>query len=471
MIIKKAKILIAFSCFVFVAAFGFTGSNVFAACPDGSDNCNITGEYQIDGLRALKVQLGNDLPRDIFIGDGAGDKNPISDDRAFGNILIGRHAGYSLEKAPTYNTIGSSTIIGDMAAENLISTVHNTYIGSGVNRGACTVDSPCGSLTMPNYNTSVGTLSGYYNIGSGNSFFGTEAGKYVTTGVANILIGLNAGAGHERPNPVLEVDKSVGVGHHNIHIGVDTEVARNDISSSIAIGNLTRVEDDHQIVVGSGQYWKTASGEAASCPLCDPSDFVNVGLLTDSYWGSGVTSVDPQDFSFNATGGKGDDVNGADLIIAGGKSTGDAVGGSIIFQTAPAGASSGDVQNSLVDRMVINSNGNVGISTGSSALNFELQINDSTGDNNTLLQFKNSTSGAGLYGGLFLGLIAEDGYLQAESDLHIRVLGGPQLLLKENGISVSGLPDYEPVSGDSYIVCVDSEGNLWVDKDGNNDCD
>ena len=84
--------------------------------------------------------------------------------------------------------------------------------------------------------------------------------------------------------------------------------------------------------------------------------------ITESYWGSGVYVASPSDFSFNASGGSGTNNAGASLILAGGKSTGSAVGGSLIFKTSPVG-SSGSSFNSLVERMRITSDGNVGIGT------------------------------------------------------------------------------------------------------------
>jgi hypothetical protein len=58
----------------------------------------------------------------------------------------------------------------------------------------------------------------------------------------------------------------------------------------------------------------------------------------------------------------GTDIAGGSLTIAGGTSTGAGLGGSVIFQTAPAG-STGTVVNALAERMRIIASGNVGIGT------------------------------------------------------------------------------------------------------------
>jgi len=66
--------------------------------------------------------------------------------------------------------------------------------------------------------------------------------------------------------------------------------------------------------------------------------------ITDAYFGGGVTHATPPDIAFNATGGLGTDKAGADFIIAGGKGTGDADPGDIIFQTSVVGASGAALQ-------------------------------------------------------------------------------------------------------------------------------
>ena len=93
-----------------------------------------------------------------------------------------------------------------------------------------------------------------------------------------------------------------------------------------------------------------------------------VTYVSDSYWGTGVTYSSPNPFTFNATGGAGTDVAGAALKLAGGKSTGAAAGGPLVFLTAPAG-STGTSQNGLVEAMRISSTGGVGIGFTSPAAN------------------------------------------------------------------------------------------------------
>lgn len=66
--------------------------------------------------------------------------------------------------------------------------------------------------------------------------------------------------------------------------------------------------------------------------------------ITDVYIGDLVTNASPLGFTLNATGGSGSNVAGAAVTIAGGKGTGDASGGGVIFQTSDAGASGSTLQ-------------------------------------------------------------------------------------------------------------------------------
>jgi hypothetical protein len=384
----------------------------------GTGNCDITGEYQINSNTVLKVSESAPSPsqplepRDIFIGNNAGALNPVSSG-PHGTVLIGGNAGSSLTDTdlvcgalnPTKNVRGT-TIIGDDAAKFMHHSMHNTIVGAGANGLVCDpaltgYECPDGQTVDDvyhfSYNTIIGGLAGRYNIGSGNTFVGVESGNYVTTGSANVLLGLNAGAGHERLSGGSRQNNSLQTGSYNVFIGEDTEVADSSISSSIALGPLTRVEADHQIVVGSGQYLKKCvitygpdcpEQRSMNCSIVDTCtpvpggnpettcELVDYGLYTDSYWGSGVTSVDPQSFSFNASGGEGLDVMGANLHLAAGRGTGAADGGYITLQTTSAGAS-GTNQNTLQDRLIIAPNGNVGIGPAIPQAKLDVQGNAS----------------------------------------------------------------------------------------------
>jgi hypothetical protein len=74
----------------------------------------------------------------------------------------------------------------------------------------------------------------------------------------------------------------------------------------------------------------------------------------------GADSATPVNQTFKAGDGVGTNITGDTLIIAGGRGTGNALGGRVVFQTSPVGAS-GSTANALVDRLAINSAGTVTI--------------------------------------------------------------------------------------------------------------
>lgn len=66
------------------------------------------------------------------------------------------------------------------------------------------------------------------------------------------------------------------------------------------------------------------------------------------------------------------DIVGPDVTIKGGVSTGTANGGSIIFETTPAGGVSGNTQNTYISAMKIESSGNVGVGTPTPAAKLDV---------------------------------------------------------------------------------------------------
>ena len=111
---------------------------------------------------------GNDEPqisiqnvwRNIFLGNMAGDANapfgPLGQD----NVFIGESAGKS-------NTQGHA----------------NTFLGSAAGSTATTGEQ----------NTFIGGFSGQYNTGSTNTFLGNQSGLFNTSGNGNIFLGFKAG--------------------------------------------------------------------------------------------------------------------------------------------------------------------------------------------------------------------------------------------------------------------------------------
>jgi hypothetical protein len=82
------------------------------------------------------------------------------------------------------------------------------------------------------------------------------------------------------------------------------------------------------------------------------------------YIGDGIINSTPGPGTVQATSGSGTNINGASLNLSAGQSTGTGLSGNIGFFTSVSGTS-GTSLNSLVERMHINSVGNIGIGTTS----------------------------------------------------------------------------------------------------------
>jgi hypothetical protein len=135
-----------------------------------------------------------------------------------------------------------------------------------------------------------------------------------------------------------------------------------------------------------------------------------VGFATGANWRAHVTGIGftignqpdfsgaPQNGILTATGGSGTNIAGADLRIRGGYSTGNASGGSLRFETSPAG-SSGSAQNTLTERMRITSNGDLYVGNGdSSATPASSSIRATNGSGTNI-----GGANLSLYGGLGTG--------------------------------------------------------------------
>jgi len=219
---------------------------------------------------------------------------------------------------------------------NAAMEIDNNGIGSGPNNTI--IGTNAGeSFTSAEEVVAIGVGAGKRVTSMHNSIFiGWLAGQNATTGYSNIIIG-SAGGGN------------FDTGLHNTAIGHNTVLNAAGGSSApvgaIAIGSNSATRSSNQFVAGSLSY-----------------------PINTVHFGSGVYHTSPTAYSINGTGGSGTDVAGANIIIAGGKGTGDAAGGDILFQTSDAGASGTTLQ-SLSTAMTIEGNtGNVTIPAGTLAI-------------------------------------------------------------------------------------------------------
>jgi hypothetical protein len=162
----------------------------------------------------------------------------------------------------------------------------------------------------------VSTNGGSVAIG-GDAIRSTGAG---TNGVAIGSGAQGSGVGIAIGNQATGGTDSVAIGGGSttsgsaaVALGFNVDATHLD---SIAIGRNITTTANSQLIIGS-------SGSP----------------ITNGYLGSGVTAASPQNFTLNATGGSGTNIGGADLTLAGGRSTGNAAGGDILFQISDAGGS------------------------------------------------------------------------------------------------------------------------------------
>lgn len=212
---------------------------------------------------------------------------------------------------------------------------------SGVN---CTSANVVAISSSTSNSVSANYGMGTITIGSGalinstgvwNVAYGVNAGSRNTIGGSNLYLG--GYADRDDTDPTI----SNNTGHYNIVMGGvnlgaskgTAFVGGNAFSSVFAVHGQGYAS--HQMVFGGGN-----------------QDV----FFTDMYAGYGVVNTEPGNFTLHASSGLGEDIFGADLIMAAGQPTGAGTGGSFKIQTAPAGSSSSDLQ-SLVDRVIVDENG------------------------------------------------------------------------------------------------------------------
>ena len=103
-----------------------------------------------------------------------------------------------------------------------------------------------------------------------------------------------------------------------------------------------------------GANYSMCSGYQSSYYFSNQAVFGHQGAsaITQVYFGGGVESSAPDSFSLMATSATGTNTAGASITLVGGRSTGSANGGNLVFQTAIPG-SSGIVPNGTATRMTI----------------------------------------------------------------------------------------------------------------------
>jgi hypothetical protein len=325
-----------------------------------------------------ELDVAGTVSATAFVGDGSG----------LTNIAAGAVGAAGSDKQIQFNDDG------DMAgASNLYWDETNDRLGIGTASPATALD-VSGTITAKVFSSVPGGSSEAFGLGA------TIDGNYALAVGRNAQTAMNSttAIGHEASaTQTNAVALGKGAGAHSIHttaLGTDTSVSGNYSTavgsgatvtnlSAVAIGAGAQVSGNRASAFGTGANASGAQSLAIGTNSNAAHDYSIViagrdgastanqqfvvgsdtARITTAYIGRGVSSAIPSPaVTINATGGNGTDIAATDLVLAGGRATGNAAGGDVLFQTSDAG-SSGSTLQSLTTKMAITAAGDVGIGT------------------------------------------------------------------------------------------------------------
>jgi hypothetical protein len=334
---------------------------------EGSDNSNFFG--YLTGFETADTSDSN------FFGYQAG----YDADNATHSNFFGYRSGYQATNAANSHFFGNlagyqasgavnSIFIGQESGELATSAMNAVFLGFQTGETASAAD----------YSVFIGDQAGEDATNANEAvYIGRHAGQFATNAENSIFLGEDAGQGAINASESIFLGTTAGDGDnvandntkYSILIGPATSTG--GFSSSIAMGRGATNTASNQLVIGS------STGGA-------------LNSISSIFFGSGVTATAPVDYTINGTGGSGTDIGGGDVTIAGGRATGNASGGSILFQTSDAGASGITLRN-LSTKMTILGSGFVGISNTAPAVALHIG-SASTTDATTLLRLEDANS-------------------------------------------------------------------------------
>jgi hypothetical protein len=247
-----------------------------------------------------------------------------------GSISIGYNSTQTNAAADGYGVaIGNSASVGyagvALGNSTLVAGNSNIAIGTSAQATSPYQSVAIGAGAKANATFGADVAVGFAADGKGSS--AVAIGGSSTGAGYSVVIGQAASAGNSTSNLM------------NIAIGQSASIS-SSYSGTIVLGTQVVATASAQFIAGSSGY---------------PIDNV--------YFGKGAVNATPTAYTINGTGGSGTDIAGAALNIAGGKGTGNAAGGDIVFQTSTAGASGTTLQSLATKMMIQGSTGNVGINT------------------------------------------------------------------------------------------------------------
>jgi hypothetical protein len=259
------------------------GNNILLGTNAGS-NVNIIGQSVMIGTNAGQ---NNNNGNAVFIGYGAGVKN--NDPQGFaigysaGSNVSGQFnmfMGYNSGGLPKLNTTGSYNMaIGPYTGFNITSGTRNIMIGTGDS-----IESAGRQISTGSDNTLLGYKSGKaIQTGSGNTLIGSNAGASLSSGIDNLILGyqtafnLNNGSYNVVLGPQSGYTMNSGSyniytgyqagfnnisGSNNINMGYRSGFTSQTNSDNIHIGTLTGYLStaDNNIFVGNNTGTQNTTG-------------------------------------------------------------------------------------------------------------------------------------------------------------------------------------------------------------------
>lgn len=282
-------------------ADGVTGDLPFANIQD------ITAQYRLLGRSSSGAGVIEEIASsaNVFTMLGSADNAAIRTNIGLGTAAL-KNTGTSGDAVPLLNVANTWA---DVQTFSVDATISGRAVGTGGQTNAVVL----GGTVSATAGTAVGS-------GSSAAGSGTAIGRLANAGTNALAIGTSAAA---------TATNSLALGHSADAGGF----------ASYVLGRASVSTAANQFVAGSDS---TA--------------------ITTVFFGRGVVSATVTNVVINGTGGSGTDIAGGNLTIAGGRNTGSATPGNVIFQTAAAGAS-GTTLRSLATRATITPSG-VDIASG-----------------------------------------------------------------------------------------------------------
>jgi hypothetical protein len=195
-------------------------------------------------------------------------------------------------------------------------------------------------------NVEIGSAANDANAGTGGtSTCVGNACSNASNGADNTIVGSSAAVATAGASRNTVVGKSAAVAGAFIR--------------GVVVGSNASLQDSFGVVIGESAVSQSAQtivlGYLASVPTGATNSFVAgspSAAMTNVFFGEGRTDTTASAYAINGTGGSGADNAGADLILAGGRSTGSATPANILFQTSTVAGSSSTLQ-TLATRLTL----------------------------------------------------------------------------------------------------------------------